>query len=300
MSNIINAFIVGAAFIIIFFAVGLLYTRTKKISSSTNLLKPVPIILVTLGIIVLILSILYYNEVQGQIRSKGETATKNNAVTSLTDSLLKTVTIDSILIEIGNLEKRIETLSDKILLLKHEVIKKKSTSIQINDSAAKEIVIKIDTLNKSESRKRPEKSNISISTEDEDIPEDETIETTDINLDELPPPPPPPIQDENDDEYVFVPYDDPPEPIGGFGAIQANLKYPPIARKAGIEGRVIVQVQIDEKGNVSRTKIAKSVGNNECDEAAINAIRKVRWKPASQRGKPAKVWISIPVVFQLK
>lgn len=146
----------------------------------------------------------------------------------------------------------------------------------------------------------PSRPAIPIASEDEDIPEDATIETTDINLDELPPPPPPPSHEESEDEYVFVPYDEPPEPIGGFSAIQSNLRYPEIARKAGVEGKVIVQVQIDEKGNVGRTKIAKSLGNNGCDEAAIEAIKKVKWKPAMQRDKPVKVWISIPVVFQLK
>ncbi|HDL79000.1 MAG TPA: energy transducer TonB, partial [Bacteroidetes bacterium] len=95
-------------------------------------------------------------------------------------------------------------------------------------------------------------------------------------------------------------YDQAPEPIGGFIAIQKNLKYPEIARKAGVEGTVIIQVLIDEKGRVIKTKVLKSLGNNGCDQAAIAAIVKTRWKPAMQRDKPVKVWVSIPVIFKLK
>jgi len=99
---------------------------------------------------------------------------------------------------------------------------------------------------------------------------------------------------------IFVAYDEAPEPIGGFQAIQKNVKYPEDARQAGIQGRVFVKVAIDESGNVFRTEIIKSLGNNSCDEAAIEAIKKVKWVPGKQRGKPVKVWISIPVIFKLQ
>jgi len=145
----------------------------------------------------------------------------------------------------------------------------------------------------------PQRPSIPIESEDEDIPEDATIEMTEINLDELPPPPPPP-EEESGETPIFVAYDEAPQPIGGFPAIQKNLVYPEIARKAGVEGRVYVNVLIDEQGNVIDTKILKSLGNNGCDEAAVAAIRKVKWKPAKQRDKPVKVWVGIPVVFKLK
>lgn len=145
----------------------------------------------------------------------------------------------------------------------------------------------------------PARPAVPIETESDEIPEDETIEITDLDLTELPPPPPPPPTDE-EAATIFVPYDEPPQPIGGFAAIQSNLKYPEIARKAGVEGRVMVHVQIDEKGNVVNTKILVSLGNNGCDEAAIDAIKSVKWKPAMQRDRPVKVWVAIPVVFKLK
>lgn len=168
----------------------------------------------------------------------------------------------------------------------------------------KEVDIKIEVkeIPKTEQIKRPPppaRPAIPIESEDEDIPEDATIEITDLDLSELPPPPPPP-EEEDETATIFVPYDEPPTPIGGFAAIQRNLKYPEIARKAGVEGKVLVHVRVNKKGNVISTKILQSLGNNGCDEAAVEAIKKVKWKPAYQRDKPVTVWIAIPVVFKLK
>jgi TonB family protein len=100
-------------------------------------------------------------------------------------------------------------------------------------------------------------------------------------------------------ESVFVAYDEAPEPIGGFAAIQKNLQYPEIARKAGIEGRVILNVLVAENGEIDEIKVLKSLGHNGCDEAAMVAVRAVKWKPAMQKGKPVKVWVGIPVIFKL-
>jgi len=144
----------------------------------------------------------------------------------------------------------------------------------------------------------PSRPLIPIESESEDIPDDVTIEETDIDFDKVPPPPPPPADD--DDSFVFVPYDEAPTPIGGFAAIQKKLKYPEIARKAGIEGQVVIYAKIDKKGSVIRTKVVKALGNSGCNEAAIKAIKAVKWKPAMQRDKPVTVWVSVPVKFRLK
>jgi protein TonB len=172
------------------------------------------------------------------------------------------------------------------------------------ETAAKvDITIDVQEIPPTEQVKRPPapaRPAIPIESEDEDIPEDLTIETTEIDLSELPPPPPPPEDEIDESASIFVAYDEPPEPIGGFGAIQSKLVYPEIARKAGVEGRVYVNVIIDEKGNVVGAKVIKSLGNNGCDEAAIAAIKAVKWRPAKQRDKPVKVQVGIPVVFKLK
>jgi protein TonB len=144
----------------------------------------------------------------------------------------------------------------------------------------------------------PSRPAIPIESESEDIPEDATMEETDIDFDEVPPPPPPPPDD--GDQIQFIPYDEPPQPIGGFAAIQKKLKYPEIARKAGIEGQVIIYAKINTHGVVINTKVVKPLGNSGCNEAAISAIKQVKWKPAMQRDKPVTVWVSVPVKFKLR
>ncbi|MFQ5651302.1 MAG: energy transducer TonB [bacterium] len=169
------------------------------------------------------------------------------------------------------------------------------------ETTTKEIQIEVADIPPTEQVKRPPpppKPSIPIPSESEDIPDDLTIETTELDLSDIPPPPPPPEDD--DGMNIFVPYDEAPSPIGGFRAIQRALKYPEIARKAGIEGRVVVYVWVSEKGKVIDTRVIKSLGHSGCDQAAVKAIRSVKWKPALQRDKPVKVWVAIPVIFRLK
>jgi len=142
----------------------------------------------------------------------------------------------------------------------------------------------------------PARPSIPIESEDEEIDEDFTIEETDLEdfeiLDEPPPPP--------ESSVVFIAYDEPPEPMGGYAAIQKAVVYPEIAREAGIEGTVIVQATIGKDGRVKETKILKGIPKTGLDEAAEEAIKKIKWKPAYQRDKPVTVRISVPVVFRLK
>ena len=108
------------------------------------------------------------------------------------------------------------------------------------------------------------------------------------------------IDPQDANKKKFTAYDEAPKPVGGFKAVQKNLIYPEIARKAGVEGRVVVDIHIDKNGNVTETKIIQSLGPNGCDESAINALKAVKWEPAKKDGKPVSVWIGVPVVFSLK
>ena len=136
----------------------------------------------------------------------------------------------------------------------------------------------------------PARPSIPVETESEEVPEDITIEETDLDLTQPPPPPPPPAPEQTE----FVAYDEAPQLIRLVKPV-----YPEIARKAGVEGMVILKIQVDEKGNVVNAKLLRSLGAG-CDEAAIAAAMQCKFKPAMQRDKPVKVWISYPVRFILK
>ncbi|HEX9975238.1 MAG TPA: TonB family protein [bacterium] len=110
-----------------------------------------------------------------------------------------------------------------------------------------------------------------------------------------PPPPPPPVSD----KATFADFDTPPEVVGGFGELAKAIKYPESARKAGTTGTVHVGVQIDERGKVLETKILESL-TADCDQAAVDALKSVNWKPAIKDKKPVKVWVTVPVKFNLK
>jgi len=97
----------------------------------------------------------------------------------------------------------------------------------------------------------------------------------------------------------FVAVEEMPEPIGGIAAIQSLIEYPEIAKRAGVEGKVYVLAFVDENGNVTSARILKGIGAG-CDEAAIDAVRKTKFKPGKQRGTPVKVQVSIPIVFKLQ
>jgi len=108
----------------------------------------------------------------------------------------------------------------------------------------------------------------------------------------------PPATESGADDTA-VSYDVAPKPVGGYAAIQSQLKYPDVARQQGIEGRVLVHVQINQQGEVTGTKVLKSLGKNGCDEAAVAAIRQVPWESALKDNEPVTVWVVVPVIFKL-
>lgn len=145
----------------------------------------------------------------------------------------------------------------------------------------------------------------------EPVPDDEIVEEqyfdldTEVDLDsplDLPPPPPP-EEDEEDEEdmepEVFTIVEDMPELKGGMDAIYEHLKYPEIARQAGIEGRVVVRFIINEEGQVINPEVVRGIGGG-CDEAAVTAVQQVEFTPGRQRGRAVRVRYSLPIVFRLQ
>ncbi len=94
----------------------------------------------------------------------------------------------------------------------------------------------------------------------------------------------------------FVAHENPPVMIG-----QLRPEYPLSARNAGIQGTVILEVQVLKDGSVSDVKVKRSVqqGQHGLDEAAINAVKKVRFKPGMSSGAPVDTMVVIPVSFRL-
>lgn len=120
---------------------------------------------------------------------------------------------------------------------------------------------------------------------------------------EPPPPLPPPaddaplVEEDQGPSFVEVP-DIMPAPIGGLQSLQARIVYPEMARRARIEGRVVVRFIVDEIGNVTQPEVLVGIGGG-CDEEAIRVIQLTQFTPGNQRGRPVKVRMSIPIRFRL-
>jgi len=121
------------------------------------------------------------------------------------------------------------------------------------------------------------------------------IEKNNTGLSQLPPEEKKTLEEE---PVYFVAVEEMPEPIGGIKAIQEKIIYPGIAIKAGVQGKVLVLAFVNESGTVIKAEIIKGIGMG-CDEAALDAVLKTKFKPGLQRGKPVKVQITIPVNFSI-
>jgi len=90
--------------------------------------------------------------------------------------------------------------------------------------------------------------------------------------------------------------DVPPEPIK-----RVFPKYPSVAKRMAIEGTVLVNALISEKGEVINTAILKGIeGPFRLNEAAQQAVMKWKFKPAMKDSKPVKVWKAIAIKFSEK
>jgi TonB family protein len=78
-----------------------------------------------------------------------------------------------------------------------------------------------------------------------------------------------------------------------------NIRYPADAKKNLLEGRVILQFIVDEKGRLSDVKVARSVEPS-LDAEAVRVVKAMpRWNPGTQQGKAVKVRYTLPVTFRL-
>jgi protein TonB len=141
----------------------------------------------------------------------------------------------------------------------------------------------------------PPRPAVPIETESDDVPDDVTIESTDLDFDDAMvdlPPPPPPGEDEVEEILEFYMVEDKPEAIH-----QVAPSYPEMARKAGLAGKVFLKFLVGKDGRVSNVQVLR--GQEIFRKAAIDAIMQFRFKPARQNDKPVSVWMTQPISFRL-
>ena len=104
--------------------------------------------------------------------------------------------------------------------------------------------------------------------------------------------------------YIFV--EQMPELPGGGGqqaivaAIQKAVRYPSLALRNQVEGRVYVSFTVDPKGEVTDVKIVKGLGSG-IDEETIRAIKTLpRFIPGKQNGREVSVSFTVPVTYKIQ
>lgn len=127
--------------------------------------------------------------------------------------------------------------------------------------------------------------------EEETQQEEVEIQTT-IEFSEFEAPPPPKVEE----VYEFYAVESPPQMISF-----SQPEYPEIARNAGIEGRVTIQVIVDENGKVMPgTERVLSSTNEVFNAPALAAARKCQFTPGQMGDRKVRVRVNIPFAFKLK
>lgn len=85
-----------------------------------------------------------------------------------------------------------------------------------------------------------------------------------------------------------------------FSAKPTPVTYPRIARKRGLQGKVLVEVWLDEKGNQVKQVLLESSGHQVLDQQALSTIKEWRFSQQVAQGQAIAHRVQIPINFQLQ
>ncbi|MBK6418362.1 MAG: energy transducer TonB [Candidatus Kapabacteria bacterium] len=102
------------------------------------------------------------------------------------------------------------------------------------------------------------------------------------------------VRDTNDSKI----YPELRPPSHDENALALSIKYPEEARRINLEGMVLVGALLSETGCLEKIQIIES-DNTVFDQSAIDAVRRVKFTPAFQNGKPVRCWVRVPIKFSL-
>jgi protein TonB len=76
--------------------------------------------------------------------------------------------------------------------------------------------------------------------------------------------------------------------------------YPPLARRFGEEGKVLLRVFVEPGGRPSQVEIKSSSGSPRLDQAAQEAVWRWKFVPARRGDEAVGAWVQVPIVFNLR
>ena len=77
-------------------------------------------------------------------------------------------------------------------------------------------------------------------------------------------------------------------------------KYPPLSRRLGEEGKVLLKVKVDSSGHPATVNLEKTSNFERLDEAARQAVLRWRFIPAKRGEESIEASVIVPVVFRLE
>ncbi len=115
---------------------------------------------------------------------------------------------------------------------------------------------------------------------------------------------PPEEEEDVQQQEIFMVVEQMPAFPGGMGALMTylatHIKYPPLAKESGIQGRVFINFVVEPDGSIDHVKVLRGIGGG-CDEEAVRVVKSMpKWIPGKQRGKPVRVSFNLPVKFTLE
>jgi protein TonB len=106
--------------------------------------------------------------------------------------------------------------------------------------------------------------------------------------------PPEPVPPAVDGPVYLTPEMSRPRPLQ---PIQPRYTEP--ARRAGVQGTVIVEAIIDEEGRATNVRVVRGLPMG-LDRSAVEAIQQVTFQPAMRGGRPVKVYFNLTVNFTIQ
>lgn len=105
------------------------------------------------------------------------------------------------------------------------------------------------------------------------------------------------------DDSVYTEIEKMPEFKGGreamYKTINQNIYYPPIARRAEVQGTSWVSFIVEKDGTISDVKIQESL-SKETDEEAMRVVSLLTtWIPGEVNGQPVRVRTALPIKYKL-
>ncbi len=148
---------------------------------------------------------------------------------------------------------------------------------------------------------------INIVDDDLQVDDDFVIDAEIDPLDTMPVYIPMPVlkgEEGSEEEEIFTVVESMPQFPGGEAAfyefLRKNVKYPDMAKAAGISGKVYITFVVEKNGSITDVRLLRGIGGG-CDEEALRVISNMpSWKPGLQRNHPVRVQFVVDIKFILE